>query len=175
MYSTFNKAGLWEVASRFGCSSEQIGSCLSLVHLHELEDPKETPEEVASNFTSAMYDTPEEVLKCARHMEAVETTCEPSIKKHVRRYFTDHAVVSTSPTADGNMTIDSFHQFSGVNWLREKPLFKFEDAQWLLIQKAEEEKLIQVSIKLPDEYLNKLIDQFNEYFVSDSVSISAQL
>jgi len=33
-----------------------------------LEDPKETPEEMASNFTCAMYDTPEEVLKCARHM-----------------------------------------------------------------------------------------------------------
>ncbi|KAI5427448.1 Transcription elongation factor spt6, variant 2 [Lathyrus oleraceus] len=68
MYSTFSKAGLWEVASRFGSSSEQIGLCLSVVKLHEFIDPKETPEEVASNFTCAMYDTPEEVLKCARHM-----------------------------------------------------------------------------------------------------------
>jgi len=33
MYSTFSKAGLWEVASRFGCSSEQLGLCLSLVQL----------------------------------------------------------------------------------------------------------------------------------------------
>ncbi|AES81104.2 putative ribonuclease H-like domain, transcription elongation factor Spt6, DNA ligase B [Medicago truncatula] len=175
MYSTFSKAGLWEVASRFGCSSEQLGLCLSLVQLQELEDPKETPEEVASNFTCAMYDTPEEVLKCARHMAAVEISCEPSIKKYVRSHFIDHAVVSTSPTADGNITIDSFHQFSGVKWLREKPLSKFEDAQWLLIQKAEEEKLIQVTIKLPEEYLNKLIDQFNELYISDSVSRSAQL
>ncbi|XP_073222726.1 transcription elongation factor SPT6 homolog isoform X2 [Cicer arietinum] len=175
MYSSFSKAGLWEVASRFGCSSEQLGLCLSLVQLQELEDPKETPEEVASNFTCAMYDTPEEVLKCARHMAAVEISCEPSIKKHVRSHFIDHAVVSTCPTADGNITIDSFHQFFGVKWLREKPLSKFEDAQWLLIQKAEEEKLIQVTIKLPEEYLNKLIDQFNEYYVSDSVSRSAQL
>ncbi|KAJ1404514.1 YqgF/RNase H-like domain [Sesbania bispinosa] len=175
MYSTFSKAGLWEVASRFGCSSEQLGLCLSLVELHELEDPKETPEEMASNFTCAMYNTPEEVLKCARHMAAVEISCEPSIKKHVRSHFLDHAVVSTCPTADGNVTIDSFHQFAGVKWLREKPLSKFEDAQWLLIQKAEEEKLIQVTIKLPEEYLNKLIDQFNEYYISDSVSRSAQL
>ncbi|CAK8543008.1 unnamed protein product [Lathyrus sativus] len=175
MYSTFSKAGLWEVASRFGSSSEQIGLCLSVVQLHEFVDPKETPEEVASNFTCAMYDTPEEVLKCARHMAAVEISCEPSIKKYVRNHFIDHAVVSTSPTADGNVTIDSFHQFSGVKWLREKPLHKFEDAQWLLIQKAEEDKLIQVTIKLPEENLNKLIDQFNEYYISDSVSRSAQL
>ncbi|XP_027352653.1 transcription elongation factor SPT6 homolog isoform X1 [Abrus precatorius] len=175
MYSTFSKAGLWEVANRFGCSSEQLGLCLSLVELHELEDPKETPEEMASNFTCAMYDTPEEVLKCARHMAAVEISCEPSIRKHVRSHFLDHAVVSTCPTADGNTTIDSFHQFAGVKWLREKPLSKFEDVQWLLIQKAEEEKLIQVTIKLPEDYLNKLIDQFNEYYISDSVSRSAQL
>ncbi|KAI5427478.1 Transcription elongation factor spt6, variant 3 [Lathyrus oleraceus] len=175
MYSTFSKAGLWEVASRFGSSSEQIGLCLSVVKLHEFIDPKETPEEVASNFTCAMYDTPEEVLKCARHMAAVEISCEPSIKKYVRNHFIDHAVVSTSPTADGNITIDSFHQFSGVKWLREKPLCKFEDAQWLLIQKAEEDKLIQVTIKLPEENLNKVIDQFNEYYISDSVSRSAQL
>ncbi|KAL1352205.1 hypothetical protein HN51_016203 [Arachis hypogaea] len=175
MYSTFSKAGLWEVASRFGCSAEQLGLCLSLVALHELEDPKETPEEMASNFTCTMYDTPQEVLKCARHMAAVEISCEPSIRKHVRTHFLDHAVVSTCPTADGNTTIDSFHQFAGVKWLREKPLSKFEDAQWLLIQKAEEEKLLQVTIKLPEEYLNKLIDQFNEYYISDSVSRSAQL
>ncbi|RDX68890.1 Transcription elongation factor SPT6-like protein, partial [Mucuna pruriens] len=175
MYSSFSKAGLWEVASRFGCSPEQLGLCLSLVELQELEDPKETPEEMASNFTCAMYDTPEEVLKCARHMAAVEISCEPSIRKHVRSHFLDHAVVSTCPTADGNTTIDSFHQFAGVKWLREKPLSKFEDMQWLLVQKAEEEKLIQVTIKLPEEYLNKLIDQFNEYYISDSVSRSAQL
>jgi transcription elongation factor SPT6 len=97
MYRTFSKAGLWEVASRFGCSSEQLGLCLSLVQLvsmlefrtdlcfdhhlkvlfvcpllqQELEDPKETPEEVASNFTCATYDTLEEVLKCARHMVCI--------------------------------------------------------------------------------------------------------
>ncbi|OIW03224.1 hypothetical protein TanjilG_13018 [Lupinus angustifolius] len=175
VYSTYSKAGLWEVANRFGCSSEQLGICLSEVKVPELVDPKETPEEMASNFTCAMYNTPEEVLKCARHMAAIEVSCEPSIRKHVRSHFLDHAVVSTCPTADGNVAIDSFHDFAVVKWLREKPLSKFEDAQWLLIQKAEEEKLLQVTIMLPEENLNKLIDQFNEYYVSDSVSRSAQL
>ncbi|XP_019447116.1 PREDICTED: transcription elongation factor SPT6 homolog isoform X2 [Lupinus angustifolius] len=175
IYSTYSKAGLWEVANRFGCSSEQLGICLSEVKVPELVDPKETPEEMASNFTCAMYSTPEEVLKSARHMAATEISCEPSIRKHVRSHFLDNALVSTCPTASGNVAIDSFHDFAGVKWLREKPLSKFDDAQWLLIQKAEEEKLLQVSIKLPEENLNKLIDQFNEYYVSDSVSRSAQL
>jgi transcription elongation factor SPT6 len=47
------------------------------------------------------------------------------------------AVVSTCPTPEGNAIIDPYHQLSGVKWLREKPLDKFVDAQWLLIQKAE--------------------------------------
>lgn len=36
--------------------------------MDELEDAKETPEELASNFTCAMFETPQEVLKGARHM-----------------------------------------------------------------------------------------------------------
>ncbi|XP_039160120.1 transcription elongation factor SPT6 homolog [Eucalyptus grandis] len=177
-YSVCSKAGLWEVASKFGYSSEQFGLSISLENLKntdELEDAKETPEEMASNFTCAMFETPQAVLKGARHMAAVEISCEPRVRKYVRSVFMDNAVVSTSPTPDGNVTIDSFHQFAGVKWLREKPLSTFEDAQWLLIQKAEEEKLLQVSIKLPEAALKKLIHDCTECYLSDGVSKSAQL
>ncbi|XP_057785560.1 LOW QUALITY PROTEIN: transcription elongation factor SPT6 homolog [Salvia miltiorrhiza] len=176
-YSICSKAGLWEVASKFGYSSEQFGLQISLekMRMDELEDAKETPEEMASNFTCAMFETPQAVLKGARHMAAVEISCEPCVRKHVRSIFMDNAVVSTSPTPDGNTAIDSFHQFSGVKWLRDKPLNRFEDAQWLLIQKAEEEKLLHVTIKLPEVVLEKLISDSNDYYLSDGVSKSAQL
>ena len=36
--------------------------------MDELEDAKETPEEMASNFTCAMFEIPQAVLKGARHM-----------------------------------------------------------------------------------------------------------
>ncbi|KAL3533413.1 hypothetical protein ACH5RR_006934 [Cinchona calisaya] len=176
-YSICSKAGLWEVASKFGYSSEQFGLQISLqdMRMEELEDAKETPEEMASNFTCAMFETPQAVLKGARHMAAVEISCEPCVRKHVRSIFMDNATVSTTPTTDGNAAIDSFHQFAGVKWLKCKPLTRFEDAQWLLIQKAEEEKLLQVTIKLPESVLDKLISDSNDYYLSDSVSKSAQL
>ncbi|XP_011070064.1 transcription elongation factor SPT6 homolog [Sesamum indicum] len=176
-YSICSKAGLWEVASKFGYSSEQFGLQISLekMRMDELEDAKETPEEMASNFTCAMFETPQAVLKGARHMAAVEISCEPCVRKHVRSIFVDNAVVSTSPTPEGKTAIDSFHQFAGVKWLRDKPLTRFEDAQWLLIQKAEEEKLLQVTIKLPEVVLDKLISDSNDYYLSDGVSKSAQL
>ncbi|KAK6933979.1 Spt6, SH2 domain, partial [Dillenia turbinata] len=177
IYSICSKAGLWEVASKFGYSAEQFGSLISLekMRTEELEDPKETPEELASNFTCAMFENPQAVLKGARHMAAVEISCEPCVRKYVRTTFMENALISTNPTPEGNVAIDSFHQFAGVKWLRNKPLSKFEDAQWLLIQKAEEEKLLQVSIKLEDNSLNKLVNDSKEYYLSDGVSKSAQL
>ncbi|KAK8629741.1 hypothetical protein V6N13_078570 [Hibiscus sabdariffa] len=175
-YSICYKAGLWEVASKFGYSAQQLGSQLSLENVpnDELEDPKETPEEMASNFTCKIFDTPQSVLKGARHMAALEISCEPSVKKYVRNIYMVNAVVSTSPTPDGKIAIDSFHQFSGVKWLREKPLSKFDDAQWLLIQKAEEEKLLQVTFKLLENFLDDLIKEFNDGYLSNGVSKSAQ-
>ncbi|KAG0482900.1 hypothetical protein HPP92_010984 [Vanilla planifolia] len=145
------------------------------MRVEELQDGKEIPEEVARNFTCAMFETAQDVLKGARHMAAVEIGCEPVVKKHVRSIFMEHATISTSPTPDGNSAIDVYHQFSGIKWLRNKPLSKFEDAQWLLIQKAEQEKLIQVTIKLPDSVKSKLIGDANECYLSECVSKPAQL
>ncbi|KAG0518636.1 hypothetical protein BDA96_09G193000 [Sorghum bicolor] len=78
-------------------------------------------------------------------------------------------------SAEGNTIIDPYHQLSGVKWLREKPLSKFVDAQWLLIQKAEEEKLLKVTVKLPEDAKKKLMSEARENYLSDCVSKSAQL
>jgi len=106
---------------------------------------------------------------------AVEIGCEPNVKKHVRGIFMDKAVVSTSPTTEGNLTIDIYHELAGVKWLRNKPLSKFVDAQWLRIQKAEQEKLLQVTIKLPESVQDELLSDAKDNYVSDCVSKSAQL
>ena len=87
----------------------------------------------------------------------------------------DEAVVSTNPTPEGNSAIDPFHPVAVAKWLRDKPLSKFTDAQWLLIQKAEEEKLLQVTIKLPERALKKLISEAKDNYLSECVSKSAQL
>jgi hypothetical protein len=85
------------------------------------------------------------------------------------------AVVSTCPTPEGNTIIDPYHQLSGVKWLREKPLDKFVDAQWLLIQKAEDEKLLKVIVKLPKDGKKELMSGACENYLSDCVSKSTQL
>ncbi|KAL5202102.1 hypothetical protein ABZP36_013054 [Zizania latifolia] len=178
LYSICHKAGLWEVANQFGRSAEQLGHHLTLTKIPEageLDSGKDSPEEVAANFTCAMFETPQDVLRGARHMAAVEIGCEPIVRKHIRSIFMNKAVVSTSPTPEGNLIIDPYHQLSGVKWLRDKPLNKFADAQWLLIQKAEEEKLLKVTIKLPEDAKKELMSEARENYLSDCVSKSAQL
>ncbi|KAM0954059.1 putative tex-like protein, HTH domain superfamily [Dioscorea sansibarensis] len=176
LYSTCYKAGLWEVANKFGFSAEQFGKLLSLEAVRdELEDGKETPDEVAANFTCAMFETPQDVLKGARHMAAVEIACEPTVKKHVRSIFMEKAVVSTNATPEGKLTIDEYHQLYAVKHLRNKPLHMFEGVQWLIIQKAEEEKLLQVTVKLMEDVQKKLLSDVLEYYLSECVSRSAQL
>ncbi|TYJ38228.1 hypothetical protein E1A91_A05G429400v1 [Gossypium mustelinum] len=177
LYSNCMMSGLWKLASQFRYASEQLSLQIALEKMDmEFRDyPDEPPEEIALNFTCAMFETPELVLKGARHMAALELSCEPCIKKHIRSIFREKVVVSTNPTPEGNVTIDCFHQLSSIKWLRDKPLSEFNDAQWLLIQKAEEEKLLQVSIKMPETTLNKLIIGFSDVYLIEGAGRSAQL
>lgn len=104
----------------------------------------------------------------------MEIAYEPNVKKHVRSIFMRKAVVSTSPTYQENLQIDAYHQLGGVKWLRNKPLSEFVDAQWLLIQKGEEDKLLKVTIKLADDVQNKLLSDASDCYLSEGVSRSAK-
>ena len=102
-------------------------------------------------------------------------SCEIPFRKYVRGIFMDKALVSTSPTLKGNTAIDSFHEFAGFKWLKDKPLLKFEDSQWLLIQKAEEEELLTVEIKLPEDAVKELMTVCNDAYLKDTEGTSTQL
>lgn len=105
---------------------------------------------------------------------AVEISTEAAVKEYVRSFYTENAVVSTRPTTEGNRAIDTFHQYAGVKWLLDKPISAYNDAQWLLIQKAEEEKLLEVTLGLREESRNKLLAECENLYLSDGVSLIAQ-
>lgn len=105
----------------------------------------------------------------------MDISCDTSFRKHARSIFLDRALVSTSPTPKGNKEIDSFHQYAGVKWLQNKPLSKFEDIQWLLIRKAEEEKLLQVTIKLPESNVNELMSASYDVYLRNNDDRSSQI
>ncbi|GFS43596.1 global transcription factor group B1 [Actinidia rufa] len=61
-YTNCCKAGLWEVASKFGYISEQVWVA-DIFEKDEWMNWRMPPEEMASNFTCAMFETPQAVLK----------------------------------------------------------------------------------------------------------------
>ncbi|KAL5078321.1 hypothetical protein RYX36_017305 [Vicia faba] len=174
-YSDCRKAGLSSLARKIG-NPEKFSSLVTLNKgIASEEDPEESPEEMAAIYTCETFQTSEAVLKGARHMASLMLSCEIPFRKHVRSIFMDKALVSTSPTLKGNIEIDSFHEFAGFKWLKDKPLLKFEDSQWLLIQKGEEEELLKVEIKLPDDAVEELMAVFNDAYLKDSEGTSTQL
>eukprot|EP00252_Welwitschia_mirabilis_P017917 TRINITY_DN3996_c1_g1_i1.p1 TRINITY_DN3996_c1_g1~~TRINITY_DN3996_c1_g1_i1.p1 ORF type:complete len:1701 (+),score=496.98 TRINITY_DN3996_c1_g1_i1:372-5474(+) len=176
-YSVCRKAGFGSLSKRFGLSAEQL--CENIHAMYKKNEPEDatiTPEDLASEFCAVHAGDPNTVLKGARYMAAVEISCEPAVREYVRSIYMDKAVVSTNPTADGNSAIDSFHQYAEVKWLCNKPIKCFDSAQWLLVQKAEEEKLIQVTVGLPKEVIeDEIIPDFEGKYLSDGVSLAAQL
>lgn len=105
---------------------------------------------------------------------SVEISTEPAVREHVRSLYLERAVVSTRPTPDGNDAIDTFHEYAGVKWLLNKPIIAFNDAQWLLIEKAVEEKLLEVTVGLPKEQIASLMQDCEALYLSDGVSLTAQ-
>lgn len=76
--------------------------------MDELEDPKETPEEMASNFTCAMFETPQAVLKGARHMVKLLLNCLSwhvfVVLANLRTYFRQRLRLAVN-LVSGNMSV----------------------------------------------------------------------
>ncbi|KAI5078919.1 hypothetical protein GOP47_0006590 [Adiantum capillus-veneris] len=173
-YSTYRKNGLGVVAGQFGLTPEQFGENLQAMYKrHEVEDSSSTPEDLAAKEQD--IGDSQSVLRGARYMAAIEISTEPAVRDYVRNVYSERAVLSTKPTKDGNTVIDANHDYAVVKWLSNKPLGAFKDGQWLMIQKAEEEKLIEVSLGLPKDASNTLMQEFEVMYLSDGVSRTAQL
>lgn len=79
--------------------------------------------------------------------------------------------MSTKPTVEGNSVIVPFHKYEPIKWLLNKPVTAFDDDQWLLIQKAEEQQLLIVTISLPQEVMkNVVMKDFGSCYISDGAS-----
>lgn len=123
----------------------------------EVTDELQAPEEAAEALLSSQFPTTERVLAGARHIAEVEIGTEPGVRHCLRSVFMEKAEVSTEPTPRGKSEIGAFHRYSGVEWLRNKPLASFVDDQWLLIAKAEREGLLKVTVAMPQPDIDSIM------------------
>lgn len=104
----------------------------------------------------------------------MEISTEPSVREYIRTFYSTYALVTTRPTPVGIHAIDAFHQFEAVKWISSKLISAFNDEQWLLIQKAEEEKLIDVTLGLSKESIDTILFDCEQLFLSDGLSCASK-
>ncbi|KAI5072429.1 hypothetical protein GOP47_0012535 [Adiantum capillus-veneris] len=175
LYGLCCKSGLRHLVRQLGLTPEQLGENLhGLQKIHEPLDLTVPPEEVDLSYASGQFTEPQKALEGARHMAAYELSCEPRVRKFVRSLFDQHAVVSTAPTSKGEVLIDAFHELACVKNVKAKSVKSFNGGEWLLIQKAEEDELVEVRIELTQEVFDEVLIQslHKNYFSNASNEVS---
>ncbi|PWA45445.1 global transcription factor group B1 [Artemisia annua] len=141
-------------ARKFG-HSELLGRTLFYREPLEsyFENVDGAPEEVAfaSGFENAPY-----VLQETRNMVASQIASDPYVIWYVRSIYMENAVLCTKPTKP-NICSNNTEELRDIKWIKDKPLNKFVDAQWLRIQMGETEKQLEVSFVLPKEVSDRII------------------
>ncbi|KAJ1562734.1 Transcription elongation factor spt6, partial [Cladochytrium tenue] len=137
-----------------------------------IEDHREDPLVAAERFVvdKTAYSTAEKVLEAGRTMLALEIASDPVLRKFMRKIYDTDAVVSVTPTEKGKREIQHMHPYYPFKYLTEKPVFRFDDAQFLEINAAEAAGLVEVVVRVEREdlLLNDLVkhitnDYTNEY------------
>lgn len=168
------KIGL--LAAKYGLTPEQFGEHLSEgYHKHEVEQHEFDPLEAAREYISKRFDTPEKVLQAATFMVGRQISCDPSVRKTVRQIFNERAKVNSKPTKKGMKEIDESHYCYQLKYLKDKPISSFVGDQFLHLNVAKTEGLLEVNISIDEErststYLEEIKYLFQKVIVYYSLT-----
>lgn len=156
IYSICKELEISRMAAKFGLTSEQFGENLSegyqryVIEQHVLD-----PIEAAEEHVSKRFDTPEKVLHAAVLMVGRQLSCDPAVRKTVRQVFYQRAKVSARPTKKGIREIDESHYCYSLKYLKKKPISSFINDQFLLLNLAKNEGLVEVTIFMDEDPFTK--------------------
>ncbi len=177
-YTIGKKHGLLEMAKRFGLTPENFAENLrdGYQKVEVTQDPSE-PLEAAAEYVTDKFPTPEEVLRAAEFMVAMQIAREPLVRKVTREAFVERATVDVNPTKRGVKEIDENHDCYTMKYLKNKPIRDLKGDHWLKLMQAEEQKLLE--IKLGENFYalgssQTFLSEAQELFKHDAFSKSVQ-
>lgn len=170
------KRAISSLAQKFGISAKQLGQNLEAdFHEFTVENPDRSPTSLAEDYICDDFQTTDQVLKAARFLLSYEILHDPVVCKYLWEVYEKLATVSTRPTPKGREVIDTYHPYRGIRRTEGKPAFKFTDSEFLLMLKAEREGLILISLELPDEQKNQLLDALQRNYFSTRTDERAEV
>eukprot|EP01130_Rhizamoeba_saxonica_P014788 TRINITY_DN6498_c0_g1_i1.p1 TRINITY_DN6498_c0_g1~~TRINITY_DN6498_c0_g1_i1.p1 ORF type:complete len:1391 (-),score=418.40 TRINITY_DN6498_c0_g1_i1:106-4233(-) len=174
-YSFYKKKlGLKELTKQFGISADQLGQNLSAGNYarHKVvEDPIESPDDLAFEYITTSLNSVEDVLKACRFILAKEVAYDPQVRQAIRRVYWNYARISTEPTTMGKRAIDSFHRYRVIKRLKDKPADEFKADQFMMILEAEKNGFITKTITISeDAFKYNFLSKLEDYYLSDGTS-----
>lgn len=176
-YSICKKAGLYSLSKRFGLTPEHFAENLrDNYQRHEVDQETADPLSVAAEYCGQKFSAPEEVIKAAQLMVAIQLAREPLVRKTIRDMYTERAKLSVCPTKKGVKEIDENHPVYTMKYLKNKPVRDFIGDQFLKLIIAEQDKL--VTINFSDSFegntTNNFIDEVKQLYYRDEFSKTVQ-
>lgn len=102
---------------------------------------------------------------------AEEISTEPLILKLLRPIYFSLATITTTPTELGKTKIDEFSPYRPVKRLNKKPATVFSNGQFLLVDRAESEGLLNVNFEYNEELFKyEILSKLEQAFLPDSLS-----
>ncbi|GFO10563.1 LOW QUALITY PROTEIN: transcription elongation factor spt6, partial [Plakobranchus ocellatus] len=151
-YSICLNAKLDEIARQFGLKPDEFGENIrDNYQRHDVNQCPLEPLELAKDYVCPQFPTAEDVLRGCQHMVAMQLSHDPLVRQSVRVAFQERAKLRVTPTKKGMKVIDEGHNCYIVKYLRGKPIKDLKDDTFLKLIMAEEDGLLNISIKMDEE------------------------
>ncbi|KOX79279.1 Transcription elongation factor SPT6 [Melipona quadrifasciata] len=176
-YSICRRAGLDSLSKKFGLTPEHFAENLrDNYQRHEVDQEPTEPLTIANEYCSQILNNPEEVLKAAQLMVAIQLAREPLVRKCVREMYMERAKISVKPTKKGIKEIDENHPVYGMKYLKDKPVRDLVGDQFLNLVIAEEDKLIVITLSdsIKGNTSNNYVDEMKQLYYRDEFSKNVQ-
>ncbi|KDE06243.1 hypothetical protein MVLG_03402 [Microbotryum lychnidis-dioicae p1A1 Lamole] len=175
-YQHAKKEFVSDLATQIGISATELArDFISGTRSSTTEDPSKAPLELAAEFTNDEFTTPERALDTAQMIAVHEIRHDPILRREIRRYFKDYAVVTVTPTDKGINTIDEMNPFYVFKYLKGRPVSTLlRSAMFLQILAAEGDDLVKCRITLPGAALNRFMEDLTKIYTSDYTSTVAE-
>ena len=162
-YTMCVEAGLAELARKYGLTPEQFGENLQdNYQRHDVDQDPAEPLDLARDYVNAQFSSPEEVLKGAQHMVAMQIAHDPLVRKCVRETFYERAKISLRPTKKGMKEIDESHPCFTFKYLKNKPIRDLHEDQYLRIQQSAQDELLTYEIHIDEKDNTRLQSYYDE-------------
>ena len=132
--------------------------------LHTPPDIKQRPSQIAYEYLSEKYTSEINILLGVCKYISEELAAQPPVNRILRDYYTQHAMVTTTPTDLGLKELDIFHPSFRIKRITSKPIASFVDDMWIDIQNNVKAKFINVKVFVNSQQSDAIFQKLSSLY-----------